>query len=95
MNQDQIKIIEEICRQNGITYLGMFGSFARGDYRKDSDVDLLAEYLKPLSLLEKGHVINSFQDVLGRQVDLVSAKHLKQDYRPYVEKDLKTIYAKR
>jgi hypothetical protein len=92
MNQEQLKIINEICRQNGITYLGLFGSFARGDYNDRSDVDLLAKYREPLSLLEKGRVINSFQDVLGREVDLVSSKHLKKGIRPYVEKDLKTIY---
>ena len=92
MNQEQLKLIKEICQQNGITYLGLFGSFARGDYNDRSDVDLLAKYREPLSLLEKGHLINSFQEVFNREVDLVSAKYLKPGIRPYVEKDLKTVY---
>ncbi len=95
MNQEQLEAVREICRQNGITYLGLFGSFARGDHNAQSDVDLLAKYREPLSLLEKGRVINSFQRVLNREVDLVSAKHLKPRIRPHVEKDLKTIYEER
>lgn len=52
--------INNICRQNGIEYLGLFGSFARGDFTSASDVDLLVDFKNSPSLLEKGKVINAF-----------------------------------
>lgn len=95
MTEEQLQEIKKICEQNSINYLGLFGSFARGDHSSSSDIDFLAEYSQPLSLLEKGSLIMSLQKLLGREVDLVSAKHLKPGLRPYVEKDLKTVYEKR
>ncbi|MGL4650138.1 MAG: nucleotidyltransferase family protein, partial [Caldilineaceae bacterium] len=32
------------CKSNQITYLGLFGSAARGAMRPDSDVDILVEW---------------------------------------------------
>ena len=84
--------IKSICQQNGITYLGVFGSFARGEHTPSSDVDLLVEYKNTPSLLEEGRIINLFQDVFNREVDLVSKKLLKERIRPYVLKDLKVLY---
>lgn len=95
MTEEQIKQLQVICKKNSISYLGLFGSFARGDYNQNSDVDLLARYSQPLSLLEKGRVINSFQSILGREIDLVSAKHLKPQIRTYIDKELKTLYEER
>ncbi|EKD99814.1 MAG: DNA polymerase beta subunit [uncultured bacterium] len=95
MNENQKEKIKELCIQNGVEYLGLFGSFARGDCHENSDVDLLAKYLQPLSLLEKGRLINNLTDVLGRDVDLVSYKSLKPALKHSVEKDLQVIYEKR
>ncbi len=33
-----------ICEQSDVAYLGVFGSYARGDHRLDSDIDLLDRY---------------------------------------------------
>ena len=60
--------------------IGYFGSFARGEQKEDSDIDILVEFRRPLGwaffdlldLLE-----NEFQ----RKVDLVSSKALKEQLR--------------
>jgi len=36
----------DICRKNGIAYLAIFGSYARGDFSKKSDLDLLVRFSK-------------------------------------------------
>jgi len=91
---DTVKI-NNICQQNGISYLGLFGSFARGDFTPTSDVDLLVDYKDVPSLLEKGKIINQFQDLFKRDIDLVSRKNIKERLKPYILKDLKVIYEER
>jgi hypothetical protein len=95
MNKNQLELIGEICRQNGITYLGLFGSFARGDYNDQSDADLLVEYgpNSPVkSLFDLPELEGKFEHVLGRRVDLVSRKHLNPRIKNHVYRDLKVLY---
>ena len=95
MNQEQLKIIKEICQQNGISYLGLFGSFARGDYTDQSDVDFLVEYSpksKIKSLFDLTDVEAQFEALLGKKVDLVTKKYLNPNIKDYVYKDLKALY---
>ena len=50
----------------------LFGSYARGEERPDSDVDIMVRYLpEGVSLLTHAHIMNTLSDLLGRQVDLV------------------------
>ena len=37
-------IIKKILKKNGIARAGIYGSYARGDYKKNSDVDILIEF---------------------------------------------------
>ena len=47
---DSTKLIE-ICRQNDVSKVGVFGSMVRGEATVDSDIDLLVEFSKRKSLL--------------------------------------------
>ncbi|TSC55886.1 MAG: hypothetical protein G01um101418_575 [Parcubacteria group bacterium Gr01-1014_18] len=58
-------------RQNGIHHAGIFGSTARGTRRKTSDIDILVQIDKDLSLLEIIHLENNLGDLLGNKVELV------------------------
>jgi len=89
------KRIQDICNQNGITYLGVFGSFSRGEENPGSDIDLLVDFDSVKSLFELVHIENTFTNILGKPVDLVLKKNLKKRIEPYVLKDLKTLYEKR
>lgn len=50
------KIIKQhlniIADKYGVAVVGIFGSYARGEQEQRSDIDLLAEILRPISLLE-------------------------------------------
>ncbi|MHB8118361.1 MAG: nucleotidyltransferase family protein [Methanothrix sp.] len=67
--------------------IGIFGSFARGEQKDSSDVDILVEFEKPTF---KNFMNLSFylEDLLERKVDLVTVKGLHPRIRPYVEKDV-------
>ncbi len=60
--------------------IGYFGSFARGEQKADSDIDILVEFRRPL-----GWAFFDLQELLEkefqRKVDLVSSKALKEQLR--------------
>lgn len=87
--------LEDICRSNDISFLGLFGSYATGNERPDSDVDLLVDFKNTKSLLEKGKVLLELQNLFKKEVDLVSRKNIKISLKPYIDKQLVTLYGKK
>jgi predicted nucleotidyltransferase len=71
----------------GVRSLALFGSAARNQLRKRSDVDVLVQFDQPTWANYIGLKIY-LEDLLGRDVDLVTANGLKPAVRPMVEKDL-------
>lgn len=86
--------IVEICQRNDIDFCALFGSFARGEADKESDIDLLVRFSKPKGFdwLDAAFEI---EDALGKKVDLVTEKGLSPHVREYVLKDLQVLYDKR
>lgn len=86
--------VDDLCKKYGINYLGLFGSVARREETKDSDVDLLVKFdkKKKIGLFELDDLQKEFENKLGRKVDLVTK--LNKYIEPYVLKDLRTIYEK-
>ncbi len=87
--------LKRICEQNGIVYLGLFGSYARNQEQPDSDVDLLVEYNKPVGYLTHAKIENILEDFFNKPVDLIFRNNIKMRLKPYIMKDLKTVYEKR
>jgi predicted nucleotidyltransferase len=87
--------IAEICRRYEIRKLAVFGSAARGELRPDSDVDLLVEFLPDakVSLLRHAAAEREFSGVLGRKVDLVSKRALRDSVKEEVLLQARRIYA--
>ncbi len=69
------KIIR-ILKKNKIKKAGIFGSYARGEQKKDSDIDILVELHKNASLLDLSGLKIELEDKLNKQVDLVNYKYL-------------------
>ena len=68
------KIIADYLATQPVTKAWLFGSYARGDQREDSDVDILVDFdhaHADIGLLEYVHMINDLTKRLGRSVDLV------------------------
>ena len=66
-----------ILAQYGITKAALFGSVAKGTYHMDSDVDLLVEIRKDLSLLDFVGLKLDLEQALNRKVDLVEYDMIK------------------
>ena len=87
------KQIEQICREDGISYLALFGSQARDDARPDSDVDLLVKYNKPVGFFELYDSQEKFEKIFRKKIDLVTVNGLKKQLTPYIQANLKVLYA--
>lgn len=63
----------------GVTEIGVFGSFARGDQSADSDIDIsiVLNRKVPVGLFEFARMQFYLEDVLGRKVDLVIKSGIK------------------
>jgi hypothetical protein len=62
----------------------VFGSAARGDDREDSDLDLLVDWGKGVSLFTVGGLVADLQALLGKRVDVVCAQELHPRFRSRV-----------
>lgn len=88
------QVIERLCRMNDITTLRIFGSAARDEDAEGSDVDLLAEFRNPVSLMDLVGVEQAFEDELGRKVDLLTPRGLSPHIRDRVIAESKVLYAR-
>lgn len=80
-NREQIL---RLARGHGARNVRVFGSAARGDARPDSDVDLLVDLDSGRSLLDLGGLLVDLEALLGRSVDLVTERGLRERIRDRV-----------
>ncbi len=69
------KIAVPILKKNGIVKAGIFGSYARGEQRKKSDIDILVRPSKKMGFEFFGLAIE-LEEKLGKKVDLVTYKSI-------------------
>ena len=85
----------DICRQHDVTMIGIFGSMARGDAKKQSDIDLLVRFSKRKSLLGVVRLERELSEALGRKVDLLTEGALSPYLRERILKEMRVVYGKR
>ena len=71
--------LPELQTRYGVKSLGIFGSFARGQQKKRSDIDLLVEFNDqvPVTLVSFVALERELGKLLGHRVDLVERDTLK------------------
>jgi uncharacterized protein len=69
--------IIEIARVRGASRIRVFGSVARGDTTEASDVDFLVDLEPDRNLLDLGGLLMDLQDLLQRDVDVVTERGLR------------------
>jgi predicted nucleotidyltransferase len=70
-------VLVEVARTQGFERLAVFGSVARGLARDDSDIDLLIDAPAGAAVKELLALRGTFEQILGRPVDLVTYGGLK------------------
>ena len=78
MNQSEIKnIILSHLKEFDPLKIGIFGSFARVDNKKGSDIDILVEFKESPTLLTLIKLENDLSEILGIKVDLITTGAIK------------------
>jgi predicted nucleotidyltransferase len=70
--QSQREEILRLAAQRGAFNVRVFGSAARGEAGPDSDIDFLVDLEEGRSLLDLGGLLMDLQELLGREVDVVT-----------------------
>jgi predicted nucleotidyltransferase len=71
-----------------ISELGIFGSYARGEQRSNSDLDVLVAFDEPVTLFDLVRLENELTDELDIEVDLVTKDSLKPRIATRVTEDV-------
>lgn len=96
MTNKDLKILKaaapHFAEEHGMDYVALFGSTARGEQTKKSDIDLLVKFKKPVSLIRQITIQRKLARKLGKKVDLVTVKALHPKMKQYIKSDLKILY---
>lgn len=86
--------IAAFCERHHIRKLALFGSVLRGDFRPDSDVDVLVEFEpgRKITFLDLAANERALTILLGRKVDLREPEELSRYFRDRVLASAQTIY---
>ena len=87
--------LQELCRQNGIARLSVFGSTARNEAAEKSDLDLLVSFAtnRKLGLVEFLALEDKFAEAAKQKVDLVMESSLSGRRGDNIRRDVQVIYA--
>lgn len=74
-------IILPVLERNSVIRAGLFGSFVRGEEKKNSDVDILVELGEELSLLDVIKIKLELEKALAKKVDLVEYNTIRSELK--------------
>lgn len=89
--------VKQICEENNVVFLAIFGSFIRGEQKKRSDIDVAIEFDKnsKKDLLDLVHLERDLRKIFKRKVDLGVFSSISPYIIDDVKKEMKVIYEKR
>ncbi|OGR54061.1 MAG: hypothetical protein A3I11_06470 [Elusimicrobia bacterium RIFCSPLOWO2_02_FULL_39_32] len=85
--QEIINTALPILKQYRIPKASLFGSYARGEQKPESDVDILIQVPKGMTLFGLGSLYMDLKEALNREIDLVQFDYIKPRLRSSILKD--------
>jgi uncharacterized protein len=82
MDKILLQKIKKVLKKNGIKRAAVFGSYARGEEKKNSDIDLLVELGENASLFDLVDLESELKKTTGKKIDAItynSIHHLLKD----------------
>jgi predicted nucleotidyltransferase len=62
----------------------VFGSVARGEATKNSDIDILVRFQPGASLLDEAGLARELNQLLGQRVDIIGDDTLRSEFKPFI-----------
>lgn len=76
-NLEEIKSkVLPVLKQAGVTRSALFGSYARGENRENSDIDILVDLPRGKSLFDLVDLQTELEEALDKKIDVVTYKSL-------------------
>ncbi len=82
--KEKREVILAAARRHGVRNIRIFGSVARGEDDSESDIDFLVDMEPGRSILDHASLLIELQQLLGRKVDVVSERGIKNRIRERV-----------
>lgn len=80
-----------VLKRYGVKRTAIFGSFVRGEAKKNSDIDILVDFPEDKSLLDLVGLKLELEEVLGRKVDVLTYDSLHPLLKDTILKEEKII----
>lgn len=90
--QNLFKKIISLIKKHGAKKIAVFGSYARGEEKPKSDIDILVEFSERKSLLDLVGIEQELSDSLGMKVDLLTEKSISPYLIGRIKREMKVIY---
>ena len=91
MKKDELGILKlkiaNVLKKEGVKKEGVFGSFVRGEQKRSSDIDILIQPTKGISLFGFVKLNLELEDGLGKKVDLLSYNGIRPLLRERILKE--------
>ena len=86
-------IISPIAKKYQISHVYLFGSYARGDYNAESDIDLRIDKGNLKGMFALCGFYTEIEDALGMKVDILTTGSLEESFLNDIQKDEVMLYA--
>jgi predicted nucleotidyltransferase len=85
------EMLPELKKDYNVSYIGLFGSYIRGEQTHESDLDVLVEFSRTHTIFRFVHLENYLSDSLGVKVDLVMKNALKPNIGKYILNEVEAV----
>ena len=85
------EMLPELKEKYHVSYMGIFGSYIRGEQRPGSDLDILVEISKTPTIFKFVNLENYLSDALGVKADLVMKDALKPNIGRHILSEVEAV----
>ncbi len=83
-----LKKHSDILKKYKVRRIGLFGSYVRGEQKRNSDIDFLVEF-EEANFDNFMDLVFSLEDLFSKKVELITNGNLSPYIQPYVEKEVR------